>query len=57
MRGTAPREPGSRARLFLPLAAAAFIISGPVQADEFFLLRDETRSPVVSIYRCRAMAA
>jgi hypothetical protein len=42
MRGPAPREPGRRAaRLFLPIAAAAFIISGRAQADEFFLLRDE----------------
>jgi Protein of unknown function (DUF3187) len=41
MRGTAPRAPGRRARHFLSIAAAAFIISGPAQADEFFLLRDE----------------
>ena len=41
MRGTAPREPGRLARTILPIAAAAFIISGPARADEFFLLRDE----------------
>jgi Protein of unknown function (DUF3187) len=41
MRGTGPRELGRGARPFLSIAAAAFIISGPARADEFFLLRDE----------------
>jgi uncharacterized protein DUF3187 len=41
MRGNAPRELGGGARPFLSIAAAAFIISGSAQADEFFLVRDE----------------
>jgi hypothetical protein len=41
MRGAGPRELGRGARPFLSIAAAAFIISGPARADEFFLVRDE----------------
>jgi Protein of unknown function (DUF3187) len=41
MRGGAPRRLRRGARALLSIAAAAFIISSPARADEFFLVRDE----------------
>jgi hypothetical protein len=41
MRGIVPREQGRGARVFLPIAAAALIVSSPARADEFFPIRDE----------------